>query len=194
MYRPALSVKDVIVNIFHQGYQHFINKVFVFLIDFINGLNFYYYCCRFNLLVIKNNIYIMKIRTCFFIIVCVLLICSCKSTKMTTQRTLPLSREENSRTEVTVRTESVKPIDPSEKIIYEFYVIIGSFRSIENAQQYNIDLVRKGFIPVILENEDGLFRISVGGYNDENAARARIASIRATYEDHKDVWLLVRKK
>jgi len=78
--------------------------------------------------------------------------------------------------------------------MYEFYVIIGSFRSIENARQYNVDLVRKGFTPTILESENGLFRISAGGYNDENAARARIAAIRATYEEHTDVWLLVRKK
>ena len=88
----------------------------------------------------------------------------------------------------------MRPIDRSERIIYEFYVIIGSFRSIENARQYNIDLVRKGFNPVILESENGLFRISVGGYSDENAARARIAGIRTAYADHRDVWLLVTKR
>jgi len=102
--------------------------------------------------------------------------------------------EENSKTEITVRTESVKPVDRSDIAIYGFYVIIGSFRSIENARQYNIDLVRKGFIPSILESESGLFRISVGGYDDENAARARIAGIRASYAEYSDVWLLVRKK
>ena len=101
--------------------------------------------------------------------------------------------EQNSRTEITVRTESVRPVDPSERAIYGFYVIIGSFRSVENAQQYNVDLVRKGFTPTILESENGLFRISVGGYNDESAARARIAGIRANYAEYGDVWLLVRK-
>ena len=132
----------------------------------------------------------MKIKTFSIIIVCVLLICSCKSTKKAAQSSSPYLTEQNSGTEVTVRTESVRPVDRS-GVIYEFYVIIGSFRSIENARQYNIDLVRKGFTPVILESESGLFRISVGGYNNENAARARIANIRAEHNEHRDVWLLV---
>ena len=135
----------------------------------------------------------MNNRTFYFIIVCALLISSCKSTKPTTRSSSPYLTEENSKTEITVRTESVRPIDRSEAV-YGFYVIIGSFRSVENAQQYNIDLARKGFTPLILESENGLFRISVGGYNDESAARARIAGIRAAYEDHSDVWLLVRKR
>ena len=135
----------------------------------------------------------MKIRTLSFIIVCALLICSCKTTKKTTQSASPYMTEENSRTEVTVRTESVRPVDRVETI-HGFYVIIGSFRSIENARQYNVDLVRKGFTPIILESENGLFRISVGGYDAENAARTRIANIRATYAEYTDVWLLVRKK
>ena len=136
----------------------------------------------------------MNNKTLTYIIVFALLICSCKSTKKTTQSSSPYLREENSKTEITVRTENVKPVDSSERTMYGFYVIIGSFRSIENARQYNIDLVKKGFIPVILESENGLFRVSVGGYNDEQAARARISGIRASYEDHRDVWLLVRKK
>ena len=136
----------------------------------------------------------MNSRTFFIITICALLVCSCKSTKNTTRSSSSYLTEQNSRTEITIRTESVKPIDASERTMYEFYVIIGSFRSIENARQYNVDLVRKGFTPTILESENGLFRISAGGYNDENAARARIAAIRATYEEHTDVWLLVRKK
>ena len=136
----------------------------------------------------------MNIRTIFFIIACTLLICSCKSTKNATRSTSPYLTEENSRTGITVRTETVRPVDSSERTIYDFYVIIGSFRSIENAQQYNVDLVRKGFTPTIFESENGLFRISVGGYNDENAARTRIAGIRTAHQEHSDVWLLVRRK
>jgi len=132
----------------------------------------------------------MKIRTFSFMIACVLLICSCKSTKNTA--TPAIVPELNSKTEVTVRTESVKPIDSSERP-FGYYVIIGSFRNIAGARQYSADMANKGFAPVILENEEGLYRISVGGYDEENAARARIAGIRAAYEEHRDVWLLVRK-
>ena len=133
----------------------------------------------------------MNIRTFSFIIVCALLSCSCKTTKNTAQT--PQLPEVNSKTEITVRTESVKPIDLSERIVYKYYVIIGSFRSIDNARQYTVALADEGFAPVILENENGLFRISVGGYDDENAARAKIAGIRAVYEKYNDVWLLIRK-
>lgn len=124
--------------------------------------------------------------------VCVLLICSCKTTKNTTNP--PPVPELNSKTEITVRTESVKPIDASERTMYGYYVIIGSFRNIAGARQYSAGLVSKGFSPTILENENGLYRISAGGFDEENAARARIAGIRAAYpEDHSDVWLLIRK-
>ena len=133
----------------------------------------------------------MKLKTFYFTIVCALLICSCKSAQKTAQNA-SLSGN-NSQTEITVRTESVKPVDISERTLYGFYVIIGSFRSIDNARQYSGELVSEGFASVILENENGLFRISAGGYNEENAARAKIAEIRTKYENHGDVWLLVRK-
>ena len=133
----------------------------------------------------------MKIKTFSFMFVCVLLICSCKSTKTTTGT--PALPEMNSKAEITVRTESVKPIDPSERTMYGYYVIIGSFRNIAGARQRSTELTGKGFSPTILENENGLYRISVGGFDEENAARVRIAGIRAAYEEHSDVWLLIRK-
>ena len=119
--------------------------------------------------------------------------CSCK-TKKATQSYTPYQVEVSYSPEATDRVESVRQVDSSERTMYRFYVIIGSFRSIDNARQYNVDLVRKGFNPVILENEEGLFRISVGGYDDERAARTRIADIRASYAEHRDVWLLIRRQ
>jgi cell division septation protein DedD len=125
------------------------------------------------------------------LVVCALLICSCRTQRVTS--TSPYLEEDNSKTEVTVRTEKIKPVDTSDKTLYKYYVIIGSFKSVANAREYNVGLTKEGFTPAILENENGLFRISVGGYDDEKAARAKIAGIRATYEAHRDVWLLVRK-
>lgn len=135
----------------------------------------------------------MKIRTFTILVACALLIGSCCNTKKTTKSDLPYLTEENSKTEITVRSEKIKPIGQIDRTMYQFYVIIGSFKSIENAKRYNVGLVKEGFTPVILENESGLFRISVGGYDDENAARVRITGIRAAYQEHRDVWLLVRK-
>ena len=132
----------------------------------------------------------MNIRTFTFMMVCALLTCSCKTAQNTAAT--PIVPEVNSKTEITVRSETVKPIDSSERA-YGYYVIIGSFRLIAGARQYSDDMKGKGFAPTILENEECLYRISVGGYDEENAARARIAGIRAAYEEHGDVWLLVRK-
>jgi len=142
----------------------------------------------------------MKIKSLSFIIVCIILIGSCKSTKKTVQSDSPNLPKEDRTTEIIVKgaeinvlTEAVKPIDETDRTVYGYYVIIGSFKNLAGARQEKTDLEKKGFSPAILENENGLYRISVGGYNEENAARAKIAGIRAAYKEHGDVWLLVRK-
>ena len=137
----------------------------------------------------------MNIRIFSFIIVCVLLICSCKGVKKTIRTgSSHQTEEKNSTTDITVRTESVTPIEPTDRTMYRYYVIIGSFSILDNARKYHSEMAKKGFTPEILESETGYFRISVGGYDEENAARAKIAGIRTMYkEEHSDVWLLIRK-
>lgn len=95
--------------------------------------------------------------------------------------------------EVVVRQEKVKNIDVNSPD-YNFYVIIGSFRIIDNAQNFKNQLIEEGFKPNILENEAGLYRISVASSNDETTARNKIADIRANYSQYSDVWLLVSQK
>lgn len=74
-----------------------------------------------------------------------------------------------------------------------YFVIIGSFRSKDNAENYKESIRAKGFDPVILLSETGLHRVSVGSYSQENAARAQILEIRSRFAEHEDTWLLVRK-
>ena len=95
--------------------------------------------------------------------------------------------------EVTVREEKVKVVD-DEDVVFGYYVIIGSFKVVENARKFRSDITKEGFSAVILENENGLYRVSVGSFNDEQAARGKISQIRRNYERYKDVWLLIRKK
>jgi cell division protein FtsN len=95
--------------------------------------------------------------------------------------------------DVTVREEKVTTID-EEDVVYSFYVIVGSFQVVDNARNFRADLTNEGFRPVILESEHGFFRVSVGSFNEERAARNRIAQIRNNYEKYSDVWLLIRKK
>jgi len=142
----------------------------------------------------------MKIKLLSFFIVCIILMGSCKSTKKTTQsdpsslhKEVPETALSVNRTKINVLSEKVKPIDESDRTMYGYYVILGSFRNLAGARQEKADLEKKGFDPVILENENGLYRISVGGYNEEDAARAKIAGIRAAFVEYRDVWLLVRK-
>jgi len=97
---------------------------------------------------------------------------------------------------IVVREERVKSVDVEERAenIYRYYVIIGSFRYIDNARNYKSELIDEGFVPVILENENGLFRVSVAAYNDEQPARNNISSIRRNFPKYSDVWLLIRKQ
>ena len=97
---------------------------------------------------------------------------------------------------IVVREEKVRRVDVKETAenMYQYYVIIGSFRYLDNAQNYKVTLTQKGFVPIILENENGLFRVSVAAYNEEGPARQNINSIRVNYPEYSDVWLLIRKQ
>ncbi|MCL2072923.1 MAG: SPOR domain-containing protein [Marinilabiliaceae bacterium] len=143
-------------------------------------------------------------------VILAVLVCSCASKRKGTTRfddnispyvkeeqTSPYVKEEQTspyiKEEVTVREEKVKTID-EEDVIYDFYVIIGSFKVVDNARKFRTELTEEGFKPVVLEGENDYYRVSVGSFNDENAARTRIRQIRNNYEKYSDVWLLIRKK
>ena len=95
--------------------------------------------------------------------------------------------------EVVVKQEKVKVIETqSGEKAGKYYVIIGSFKVLENARNFRQQLIAEKFVPSILENENGLYRVSVASYDDESMARSRIADIRDQYEKYADVWLLIR--
>ena len=74
-----------------------------------------------------------------------------------------------------------------------YFVILGSFRSADNANRFMDDLVTQGFQPVILISESGLHRVSIDSFTDEDVARIRVQRIRSNYPEYKDAWLLIRK-
>ncbi|WP_139035264.1 SPOR domain-containing protein [Anaerophaga thermohalophila] len=106
------------------------------------------------------------------------------------------TEEKTKEPEIVVREEKVRSVDVTETTenIHRYYVIIGSFRYLDNARNYKNRLIEEGFVPAILENENGLFRVSVAAYNNEEPARRNIASIRRNYPKYSDVWLLIRKQ
>lgn len=96
---------------------------------------------------------------------------------------------------IDVRTESVRVYDQEveSEAGYAFYVIIGSFSKAENAATRKAEMIKKGFNPLILTTESGLYRVAVDQTNSEADARAFIKQIRTQFAEHNDVWLLKKK-
>lgn len=149
--------------------------------------------------------YIHMKRSIFFTLTISLgLLTSCASLKKGTssfddsdspyvsEQTTPKVKEEASKA-IVVKEEKVKVIDSDDNEDFKYFVIIGSFRVLDNAKNYKTQLIDEGFTPVILENENGLYRVSVSAYNAENPARRKIGNIRDQYNKYEDVWLLIRK-
>lgn len=83
-----------------------------------------------------------------------------------------------------------------DKVIHDpnlYFVILGSFRSVDNANRFMDALIEQGFQPVILISESGLHRVSIDSFTDEDVARIRVQRIRSNYPEYKDAWMLIRK-
>lgn len=74
-----------------------------------------------------------------------------------------------------------------------FFVIVGSFSSNENAGKFKQELTQQGFKPIILHSETGYYRVCVDSFTEEAAARSRVQGIRTQYPKYADSWLLIRK-
>lgn len=92
------------------------------------------------------------------------------------------------------REEKIVEVEKEPPASNQYYVIIGSFRSRENAVNYQKELKEKGFESNLLRNEEGFYRVSVKSTDEILDARSEIMSIRTRYPEHADTWLLIRKK
>lgn len=129
---------------------------------------------------------------------------SCKTQKQTT--TEPAVQEEVAPSPPPVEEPVVdeEPIVEKEEVIveetgpepkvYDYFVIMGSFRILENAHKRQETLKGLGFSSELLRNDEGLYRVSVLATNIILDARKEILRVRTTYPDYKDTWLLIRKK
>lgn len=86
-------------------------------------------------------------------------------------------------------TENQQAPDP-----HSYFVIIGSFRSLDNAKEHQAQVSRAGFKPILLKNEAGLYRVSVMATDDADAARSEVRRIWAGFPSYSDTWLLIQKK
>ena len=106
------------------------------------------------------------------------------------------AREAEAARNVIVKEEKVKIVETQAPEGYngKFHIIIGSFKVLENARQLCQDAIKNEFLPSIMENEDGLYRVSVYSCGVEKTARDRIAEIRKQYPEYVGVWLLIEKQ
>lgn len=77
--------------------------------------------------------------------------------------------------------------------MFDYYVILGSFQLLENANKLQAELKNKGNISVVLKSAAGMYRVAVKGTNSEFEARNLIGEIRVKSPEHSDVWLLKKK-
>lgn len=97
---------------------------------------------------------------------------------------------------VRTQTETFTFDQKADEVKYEgstFFVIIGSFSSLDNANRYKKELIPQGFNPIVLHSETGYYRVCVNSYADEVAARQRVNQIRIDFPKYADTWLLVKK-
>jgi nucleoid DNA-binding protein len=80
----------------------------------------------------------------------------------------------------------------SEKSIPEFskfYIIAGSFQSLNKAEIFSKELNKKGYSTEIIHSDNNLFRISIASYTSEGAALKELYKLR-TNPEIKQVWIL----
>ncbi len=87
-------------------------------------------------------------------------------------------------------TENNEAPDP-----HKYFVIIGSFRSLSNAQDHQAIIKKDGFTSSsLLKNEAGLYRVSVMATDDVTQARNEVKRIWAGFPAYSDTWLLIQLK
>lgn len=97
------------------------------------------------------------------------------------------------------KTEAVVISPVREEVIVEgdvvnetpYHVIVGSFRNRQKAESLKNKMLRLGFRDSqLLQNEQGLFRVSCGAFRTHDEAWDRVFEIRKYYPNHRDAWAL----
>lgn len=64
----------------------------------------------------------------------------------------------------------------------------------DNANVLCDKAVEQGYLPSVMENADGLYRVSIYTVDDENTARAKVVDILKAHPEYTGMWLLKIKK
>ncbi len=96
--------------------------------------------------------------------------------------------------EAKAREEKVTVVETKSEVDGRFYVIIGSFKRLENARAASEAVANQGYNPSIMENEDGLYRVAILNAETESTARKMLGQIKRKFLIYADAWLLIQKR
>jgi len=91
-------------------------------------------------------------------------------------------------TENTVKKTALYYEEPKTLENKTFYLIVGSFSKIENAQKLTEKYTQRGFNPEIIQG-NSMYRVSISKSNDKNLAVGEFNKFRNSYPD-ESIWLL----
>ena len=78
----------------------------------------------------------------------------------------------------------------TEALKYKYHVVVGSFKSKDNARGLVSTLRSEGNNALMVINEQGMFRVLIASFDAYAQARARINQINSRFPD---AWVLVQK-
>ena len=102
----------------------------------------------------------------------------------------------------TKKTENTKPVVSKEEnvtmthgdVLKRYNVIVGSFSNVDNAVRLQAKLNGMGYHSIIMKNDAGMSRVSIAGFDEEEAAREELLKVREQYPEFADAWLLISKQ
>ncbi|MGE0088512.1 MAG: SPOR domain-containing protein [Bacteroidales bacterium] len=86
-------------------------------------------------------------------------------------------------------TDQKKDSETSTPEFSKFYIIAGSFQSLNKAEIFCKELNKKGYSTEIIHSDNNLFRISIASYSSEGVALKELYKLR-TNPEIKQVWIL----
>ena len=100
----------------------------------------------------------------------------------------------NTRIETLKKMSDTKDSKDSSVKFYPYNVVVGSFEDKEKALTLQTNLEKEGYKPIIAQNEKGMYRVIIAGYNSGRLAYDMCKELRSKYPKRfGDVWILINK-
>ncbi len=87
------------------------------------------------------------------------------------------------------RSEKFTVVEPQQQsLLKTYHVVIGSFGVQQNAENLKASMTNETYTPIIVKNEQGMFRVILKSFDDYASARAEINLINTKFSD---AWVLI---